>query len=477
VLPSDELQSNMMRIMQLCRGTPPGLCSSFSIQSKQIPDEPYFDGATYVQSVLKVYIQMKANFKRIVEHIIPISYTIFLIGFFLFTSSKFLSNFYYLGVAFPFFLLIVLKEINPKVFFSSRTILFVTIYFMYMFCTLFWAESFGLSDLSKYGRRALYILMFIAVTIYLTQSNPHFLKRLLTYVCSAAILVGIGNALFYYSKHPVLGTLWGYGLLSSPSRAASQYGFVTIASIYLLLQQRTTKAQFLYAGMVLVNLSYVLLAQSRTTLIALVITIFTWQLSAWLFYRGDENNHLKKLFVLLVLLSAGISALIIGFPEFSKAIFHKQGFLYRIEMWKQLLAQIANAPWFGHGLNAEIRLVMPNGFVFIHPHSVYMGTLFYGGITGLLILLATLFSALWQGFKPLGQHRNLALASMILYGALAIVSNGNMLIHHPKPFWLFLWFPVALVAATELSDDLSSVHPETPFPLPWREGIKGRGIS
>jgi O-antigen ligase len=394
-----------------------------------------------------------------VEHLIPISYTLFLIGFFLFPSSKFLSNFYYLGVTFPFFLLIVLKKLNPKLLFSSRTILFVTIYFVYMVCTLFWAESFAISDLSKYGRRVVYILIFIFVTIYLTQSNPHFLKRLLTYVCSVAAIVAIGNALFYYSKHSILGTLWGYGLLSSPSRAASQYGFVTIVSIYLLLQQRTTKAQFLYSGMVLVNFSYVLLAQSRTTLIALAFTIFTWQLSAWLFH-GEENNYLKKLSVLLVLLSAGISALIIGFPEFSKAIFHKQGLLYRIEMWKQLLTQIEQSPWFGHGINASVRLVMPNGFVFGHPHSVYMGTLFYGGIVGLLILLATLFSAIWQGFGPSRQRRNLALASMVLYGALAIVSNGNMLIHHPKPFWLFLWFPVALVASTELPNDLSHVQVE-----------------
>jgi len=398
---------------------------------------------------------MKTNLTHLVERFIPISYGIFLVGFFLFPSSKFLSNFYYMGVFSPFLLLIVLKKVNPKLLFSSRTILFVTTYFIYMVCTLFWAEIFDISDLSKYGLRVLYILIFITVTIYLFRSDPAFLKRLLTYLCSVAVIVGIGNALFYYSKDPSFSTLWGYGLLSSPSRAASQYGFVTIASIYLLLQQRTTKAQFLYSGMVLVNFSYVLLAQSRTTLIALAVTIFTWQLSAWLFHGVEKNSYLKKLSVLLVLLSAGISALIIGFPEFSKAIFHKQGLLFRIEMWKQLLVQIERAPWFGHGINADIRLVMPNGFIFVHPHSVYMGTLFYGGIVGLLILLATLLSALWQGFSPLRQGRNLALASMILYGALAIISNGNMLIHRPKPFWLFLWFPVALVASTELSDDLS----------------------
>ncbi|MEJ2363154.1 MAG: hypothetical protein P8075_08495 [Deltaproteobacteria bacterium] len=405
---------------------------------------------------------MKTKLEHLVENIIPISYTIFLMGFFLFPSSKFLSNFYYLIVALPFFLLLVLKKIDPKVFFSSRTILLVSLYFFYMFCTLFWAESLGISDLSQYGRRVLYILIFIAVTIYLTQSNSQFLKKLLTYVCSVAIIVGIGNALFYYSKHSIFGTLWGYGLLSSPSRAASQYGFVTIASIYLLLQQRTMKAQFLYAGMVLVNLSYVLLAQSRTTLIALAVTIFTWLLSAWLFHGVEENNYLKKLSVLLVLLSVGFSVLIIAFPEFSRAIFHKQGLLYRIEMWKQLLVQIEKAPWFGHGLNAEVRLVMPNGFVFIHPHSVYMGTLFYGGITGLLILLAALFSALWQSFNPLGHRRSLALASMTLYGVLTMVSNGNMVIHHPQPFWLFLWFPVALVGASELSSNLSHGQVEIP---------------
>ena len=130
-------------------------------------------------------------------------------------------------------------------------------------------------------------------------------------------------------------------------------------------------------------------------------------------------------------------------------------------MWKQLLVQIEKALWFGHGINADTRLVMPNGFVFIHPHSVYMGTLFYGGIVGLLLLLATLLSAIWQSFGPSTQKRNLVLASMILYGALTIVSNGNMLIHHPKPFWLFLWFPLSLIASTEMPNDLSLGHVET----------------
>jgi hypothetical protein len=45
---------------------------------------------------------------------------------------------------------------------------------------------------------------------------------------------------------------------------------------------------------------------------------------------------------------------------------------------------------------------------------------------------------------------NLFSATMVLYGALIIAPNGNMLIHHPKTFWLFFWFPIALVVASEL---------------------------
>ena len=50
--------------------------------------------------------------------------------------------------------------------------------------------------------------------------------------------------------------------------------------------------------------------------------------------------------------------------------------------------------------------------------------------------------------------------ALILYGALTIVSHGNMLIHHPKPFWLFLWFPLSLIASTEMPNDLSHGHVE-----------------
>jgi hypothetical protein len=79
-----------------------------------------------------------------------------------------------------------------------------------------------------------------------------------------------------------------------------------------------------------------------------------------------------------------------------------------------------------------------------------MTTLFYGGIVGLLLLLVLIGSAIWQGLTRTGNLQKFLLTCMLIFGALCIVTDGHTLIRHPKPVWIFFWFPIALVAASEL---------------------------
>jgi len=392
------------------------------------------------------------NVKHLRQYFLPASYTVFILGFFFFPSSKFLSNFFYLAVSFPFAILIFMKKVDLKPLFFSRTFLLITIYLVYMFCTLFWADSFSMSDLSKYGRRVLYILIFLSVTIHLTQSYPTFLQKLLALLCWTAGAVAIAKILSYYRQHPFPGTrLLGDGLLKLAFRPSSLYGIIAIACTYLVLHQRTVKIKLLYMGPLLASLSYMLLAQSRGPLLSFVVSVLAWQLSAWLLRKEESHNHRHRLLVVLALMSLLISSLIIVNPEYFRLVFlRKISYQYRLDIWGHLLVRIKNAPWFGHGLNADPRTEVSIGVIWQHPHSVYIATLLYGGIIGLFFLMAVVISGLWQGFGRIRQPINLVAASMVLYGALCIAPNGNMLIHHPKPFWLFFWFPIALVVASEL---------------------------
>ena len=396
---------------------------------------------------------IKKNLITLGRYFLPASYTIFILGFFLFPSSKSLSNIFYLAVALPFVILIFRKKVDLGSLFSNRTFLLVTMYLVYMFCTLFWADSFGMPDLLKYGRRVLYVLIFLSVTIHLTQSYPTFLQRLLVLLCWTGAIVAIATIFFYYRQHPFPNTrLFGYGLLYNPFKASSLFGVTVIACTYLVLQQRYVGMQLLYLGLLLVSFSYMLLAQSRSALLSLAVVMIAWLFFALLFYKMDKGSHRYRLLIVLVVITVVSAVLFMVYPGLFDRVFLRGYSVPRLELWGTILARVEEAPWFGHGLTADPRAELLSGRIKVHPHSVVIGTLLYGGIVGLLLLLAVVISTLWQAFGNTNNPIKLLLASMALYGALCIVLNGNMLIHHVKPFWLFFWFPIGLVMASKLPD-------------------------
>jgi O-antigen ligase len=396
---------------------------------------------------------IKVSVKELKQYFLPALYALFILGFFLFPSSKFHSSFFYLVVAFPFAVLVFMKKVDLRSFFSSRTLLLITIYLVYMFCTLFWADSFGISDFLKYGRRVLYVLIFLCVTIHLTQKYQTFLERLLVLLCWTGAIVAIASIFFYYRQHPFPNTrLFGYGLLNTPFRASSQFGIVVIACTYLIFHQRFVGMKLSYLALLLASFCYILLAQSRSSLLSLAVAMTAWQLFAWLFCKVDKGNYGNKLLIVLAVIAVTTTVLFMVYPGFFDEVFLMGDLPNRLKLWGKILTRVKEAPWFGHGLTADPRTEISPGRILIHPHSVYVGTLFYGGVIGLLFLIAVVISTLWQGFGHIRQPINLVAACMVLYGALCIAPNGNMLIHHPKPFWLFFWFPVALVVASELPD-------------------------
>jgi len=178
--------------------------------------------------------------------------------------------------------------------------------------------------------------------------------------------------------------------------------------------------------------------------------VIAWQLSVWLLRKEDSRNYRNQLLTVMATISVASVVFLIVYPEFFKLAFLRNNLPVRLEIWGRMFARIENAPWFGNGLNTDPRTEVSSGIIWLHPHSVYVATLLYGGIVGLLLLIAVVSSALWQGYGRVRKPINLAAACMVLYGVFLIAPNGNMLIHHPKPFWLFFWFPFALIVASEL---------------------------
>ena len=392
------------------------------------------------------------NLTPLKKHFLAISYTLFLLGFFFFPSTRLHKYAFCATVALPFLILILNKKVAFRSFFSSRTFLLSTIFLVYMFCTLFWAEPYELSDLPKYGRRVLYVFTFLTVTMHLIHVYPNLLEKLLMLLCLAAAIFAVGYLVFYYSQHPFPHRrLSGFGQLDNPIMASSVYGTVFIACIYLFEQQHTTKMNLLCVGMIGAVFLYMVLTQSRGPLLAWGVTMLGWTVSERLVYKRNKCNCRNKLWIVLLLAFSTGAILFVCYPKFFKSRLLRTT-THRLDVWTQGLVQANNAPCFGHGLNADTRIVLAKyGKARQHHHSVYLETLFYGGIVGLLLLIGLVGSGIQQALTRPREPEKFFLTCMLVFGALCMATDGKTLIGHPKPVWFFFWFPIALVAASEVS--------------------------
>lgn len=386
------------------------------------------------------------------KNLFPGLYCLFFAGFFFFPSSTFLSNFFYITIAFPFLGMVLLKKINVRIIFTSKVFILCALFLVYLWATLFWSENFESKDIYNYGRRVIYILGFIAATIYLVHTHPDFLKRLLTFFCLIAATVSVVYSIYFYLHNPFPEhRLAGYGILYNPIRTSSIYGICFLGCLYLIHHQSAGKARWLYASLLIPLFSYMMLSQARGPIFAMILTLFIWQL-VLVFRSGLKKSILGKFGILFMFILTATVVTFLAFPEFFRYFFIERGASYRLEMWEKFLKVITLRPFFGHGLNADTTTIMSDGQTFLHPHSVYVATFYYGGIAGLAIQLILIGYAIYKSLAIEKRPEQFFITCSLLFGAFCIFTDGNVLIQHPKPFWIFFWFPVALCAAYELID-------------------------
>lgn len=184
---------------------------------------------------------------------------------------------------------------------------------------------------------------------------------------------------------------------------------------------------------------------ARTAWVACGFGLFTF------FVVSNHFQRRRLLFFLVpTILIAGSYALIR--PQ---AIL-REGLTYRDIIWKEHVARLqGGADWFfGKGLGAlESFVKLPGGQLAVHPHSIYVETLYTGGLmaVGLLLLVqVTVAYCLYDrriSFRGKG-----FVAAVLVGGSFAMFFDFNGLFDTPNLMWLWLWLPLAVLLAGTLQD-------------------------
>ena len=119
---------------------------------------------------------------------------------------------------------------------------------------------------------------------------------------------------------------------------------------------------------------------------------------------------------------------------------------YRLEIWQGYVnATLHCGLLFGCGRGNELGFITQNGSPIAHPHSMYLQTFYWGGASGLILLLACLGTALYEGWK-----KSSYLFWLLLPGSIALAMDGKSLISTPNERWLLVLLPLLFSAAEQV---------------------------
>jgi hypothetical protein len=127
---------------------------------------------------------------------------------------------------------------------------------------------------------------------------------------------------------------------------------------------------------------------------------------------------------------------------------------YRFEIWSVELMRIKGHLLFGNGLLADDNLIIHSGKEFIHPHSVYIATIFYGGVFACCLLLLVLLFSFHVAIRWLVQTKDALCICMLLLATLLVATDGSKIVTKPNVIWLIFWLPICfcIIAELHLSD-------------------------
>ncbi len=344
--------------------------------------------------------------------------------------------FYVLGV--PLFLL-HLRSFDWRWLRDSVIAQLALTYLGYFLLSALWSDGLTWQSITDLLRVSVLVLLFLVTTLQMGVRNPHFPDRL--FLCYAVIagvslIVDFGAAAF--GLLPFGERFTGVGLATHPIIGATLYGVALLLSAFALLPRATTwRLRLAWLAVIALCAAFMVLSGSRGPLIALAAALAV----------GFAIAHRRAAVLVLVLVVCGIGiGVLFNFQPVELLYQREQSGHFGI--WQQVLAAIAERPWFGYGSLADMTFEVSTGS-FRSPHNLPLANQFYGGLPATILLAGLLLAAARQSWRSARAGEPIYLV-LLAFGLVASLFDTRSLVQNLGREWITLWLPIALLAAQEV---------------------------
>ncbi|AZL70915.1 MULTISPECIES: O-antigen ligase family protein [Pseudomonas] len=293
--------------------------------------------------------------------------------------------------------------------------------------TLAWSTA---EDVSREGKRLVYILLFLMAFPLLAQAGIERIWRLLMLGGGLLALAALISVVRFYGLQgqPLVTRIEGIGEISHPILGGY---VVAAAALWLLYSNPRQRGLQLAWALALACLgAFVVFSQSRGAALALVATV----LLAPLWHRTRSS----ALFALLAALATAVAFYLMY------SLITQRGSSYRPEIFQAAMQMISEHPLTGLGLGAFYR-VHAAGLEFDHTHNMFTHVAVELGLPGMLLWTAVWLFALGEIVRARATLFGKVLFGFWVFSTLAMQFDAASLTGTPRAEWFISWLPVALV--------------------------------
>ncbi|AMO56825.1 hypothetical protein GZ77_02330 [Endozoicomonas montiporae] len=357
-------------------------------------------------------------------------------------NGKTVVNFYRIWICIPVLLCIRWKDAQK--FLSVRFVQLFLLLTLWLTISLYWSDSHKLHNMAA-KLLATVALLYLVFSVIRYQTNKLVVLQWCFVVAAVILVVMIimkwGSIQQHYSGTP-FGVFGYYNVVTWFLAAAG-----IIACSLMIDQNRLYKW---FAGALFLALIVAILCfKSRGSLLGLftgcglllfssvwhrfshqliLLCITFGAVVCWLFYLffGEKLGLSLYLQELLVRADAG------RFEIYQEA--------YRVitASWQTL--------WFGHGIAADPSNIVWRGMKIAHWHSIYISTLFFGGLIGLALFLLCVFKRPCDIF--LRKQKANAWDYVVIGMMVTLLFDGNRFYEYPGGMLLAFTLPLFLANLT-----------------------------
>jgi len=351
----------------------------------------------------------------------------------------------YVGV--PFMIFYLYRQRIWQVLRDAPQLLYLVLLFACFYgVSAFWSVGVDVDRIFNKAKLLLFIpLVFLSLFLLVRQSS-----QIWQILCASLLLSAIVSSIAlllvnfdtYFVKHLFTVRLEGFGRAENSVQCGLLYGLACFLFLFPSKESVSFfKKPYVRAVGVVLCLSMMLLAGSRGPLVALVgCLIVTFAL------RGN----LKRSFFIGLACLAIMGGYILS--PIDPGGFKSRGDSARLLVWKEVVAEIKEKPFFGHGVAQEndrsIYYEPMKKYVPVtHAHSIYLSALAHVGFLGFGLFVALISYAGLYGVRIARDHQEFSAIGFAVFGLILGIFDFGGYFTNLGTAWIVFWFPLAAICA------------------------------